>query len=263
LAALNQKSISSTACSGWPYNAEKMRFSHVLIPVAIFQSLIGLLTTQAQNKSTGTQENSAAQATPPKAVNTPDPPYPEEARKKGIEGKVTLLIVIDVNGKVSQAKALSGPKELVPSALAAVKLWQFEPAAAAPVTTTVEIEYGFPEACPGPISESGEVSGSGRLTDKSGNLVAVVDDDEYRLPPYPETERKAGVAGHMVLAITLGQDGHVKEIHADKSLSPSLDKVAIDTVRQWRFKKIEGSADVSPENLRLEFIFRATCNPRF
>src|SRR5215470_16066789 len=239
-----------------------MRFSHVLILVAIFQSLIGLLTTQAQNKSTGTQENSAAHATPPKAVNTPNPPYPEEARKKGIEGKATLLIVIDVNGKVSQANALSGPKELVPSALAAVKLWQFEPAAA-PVTTTVEIEYGFPGVCPGPISESGEVSGSGRLTNKSGNLVAVVDDDEYRLPPYPETERKAGVAGQMVLAITLGQDGHVKEIHADKSLSPSLDKVAIDTVRQWRFKKIEGSAYVSLENLRLEFVFRATCKPRF
>ncbi len=195
-----------------------MRFSRGLIPVAIFQSLIGLPATQTQNKSTVTQESPAAQATPPKAINTPDPPYPEKARKKGMEGKVTLLIVIDVNGKVSQAKALSGPRELVPSTLAAVKMWQFEPATA-PITKTVEIEYGFPKECPGPISESGEVAGSGRLTDKSGNLVAVVDDNEYSfsLPPYPETERKAGVAGNMVLAITLGQDGHVKEIHAAKS----------------------------------------------
>ena len=240
-----------------------MQFSQLLIPVAIFQSLIGLPATQAQNKGAATPENGVAQATPPKAINTPDPPYPEEARKKGIEGKVTLLIVIDVNGKVSEAKALSGPKELVPSALTAVKLWQFEPAATAPLTRTVEIEYGFPKECPGPISESGEVSGSGRLTDKSGNLVAVIDDDEYRLPPYPETERKAGVAGNMVLAITLGQDGHVKEIHAAKSLSRGLDKAAIETVRQWRFKKVVGSADVSLENLRLEFIFRATCNARF
>src|SRR5215831_13577126 len=172
-----------------------MRFSYVLIPVAIFQSFIGLPTTQAQDKSTGTQENSAAQVTPPKAVNRPDPPYPEEAIKKGIEGKVTLLIVIDGNGKVSEAKALSGPKELVPSALKAVKLWQFEAASRAPITRKVEIEFGFPKECPGEFSQSGEVEGNGQLTDERGKLVAVVDDDENPLPPYPETERKAGVAG--------------------------------------------------------------------
>jgi len=71
------------------------------------------------------------------------------------------------------------------------------------------------------------------------------------------------VAGNMVLAITLGKDGRVKKIHAAKSLSPRLDKAAIDTVRRWRFKKIEGNADVSLENLQLKFIFRATCHPRF
>jgi len=94
-------------------------------------------------------------------------------------------------------------------------MWQFEPATA-PITKTVEIEYGFPKECPGPISESGEVAGSGRLTDKSGNLVAVVDDNEYSfsLPPYPETERKAGVAGNMVLALPSVRMAIVKEIHA-------------------------------------------------
>ena len=239
-----------------------MQFFRVLIPVAISQLLIGLLA-QTQNKRAPTQENTGTRDAPPKAISTPDPPYPEEARKKGIEGKVTLLIVVDAKGKVSQVKALSGPEELVPAAVASVKMWQFEPVASGPVTRTVEIVFGFPKECPGPISESGEVIGGGRLTDKSGNLVAVLDDDEYRSPPYPETERKAGVAGNMVLAITLGQDGHVKEIHAAQSLSPGLDKAAIETVRLWRFKKIEGNADVSLENLRLEFIFRATCNPRF
>jgi TonB family protein len=241
-----------------------MQFSRVLIPVAIFQLLIGL-PAQTQNKSAPTQENMATRDAPPKAISTPNPPYPEEARKKGIEGKVTLLIVIDAKGKVSQVKALSGPEELVPAAVASVKMWQFEPFASGPVTRTVEVVFGFPKECPGPISESGEVVGSGRLTDKKGNLIAVVDYEENRpqLPPYPETERKAGVAGNMVLAITLGQDGHVKGIHATKSLSPGLDRAAIETVRLWQFKKIEGNADVSLENLRLEFIFRATCNPRF
>ncbi len=180
-----------------------MQFSCVLIPVAIFQLLIGL-PAQTQNKSAPTQENTATRGALPKAISTPDPPYPEEARKKGIEGKVTLLIVIDAKGKVSQVKVLSGPEELVPAAVASVKMWQFEPPVLGPVTRTVEIAFGFPKECPGPIV-----------------------------------------------------------IHATKSLSPGLDRAAIETVRFWRFKKIEGNAGVSLENLRLEFTFRATCNPRF
>ena len=32
------------------------------------------------------------------------------------------------------------------------------------------------------------------------------------------------------------RDSHVKEIHAVTSLSPGLDKAAIDTVRSWKFK---------------------------
>jgi len=235
-----------------------MQFSRVLIPVAISSLLISL-PAQMQNKSAPAQENTASRDTPPKAISTPNPPYPDEARNKGVEGKVTLLIVIDAKGKVSQVKALSGPEELVPAAVGSVKMWQFEPPASGSVTWAVEIMFSFPKECPGPISESGEVTGNGRLTDTKGNLIAVVDDDEVRLPPYPEAERKAGVAGNMVLAITLGQDGRVKGIHATKSLSPGLDRAAIETVRLWRFKKIEGNADVS--NLRLEFNFRATCNP--
>ncbi len=205
-----------------------MHFSRLSIPVAIFQFLICLPATQTQNKTT-TQENAATQAATPKAINTPNPPYPEEAWKKGIEGKVTLLIVIDAKGKVSQAKALSGPKELIPASLTSV----------------------------------GEVMGNGRLLDKNGRLVAVVDDEYFHNPPYPETERKAGVAGNMILSITLGPDGHVKEIHAAKSLSPTLDGAAIDAVRSWRFKKVEGNPEDSLEDLRLRFIFRATCKPRF
>jgi TonB family protein len=102
-------------------------------------------------------------------------------------------------------------------------------------------------------------TGGGSLLDKNGRLAAVVDDAYVHLPPYPETERKAGVAGSMILSISLGPDGYVKEIHAAKSLSPTLDEAAIDAVRSWRFKKVEGNPENSLEDLRLRFDFRATC----
>jgi TonB family protein len=196
--------------------------------------------------------------------------YPLAAVRRGIEGKVAMNIVVDANGNVTQAKALSGPKELFPAALASVKMWQYEPPVSAPVTMTVEIGYAFPRECPGPISDLGSVEGGGRLFDQKGKLAAVVDNDGYPLPPYPIEERMAGVAEMMVLSVTLKRDGHVKEIHAVTSLSPGLDKAAIDTVRSWKFKGCQdgplcndGNFKTRLKDLRVQFVFRAMCHPRF
>jgi TonB family protein len=142
-------------------------------------------------------------------------------------------------------------------------MWQFEPPGSAAVTTIVEVAYGLPKECPGPISDSGGVEWSWRLRDKNGKTIAVADDDDSPPPPYPEKERKSGVAGKMLLSITLNPDGHVKEIHVVKSLSPVLDKAAIDTVRPLMFQRLDQNSDDSLEDLRLQFVFRATCNPHF
>jgi hypothetical protein len=46
-------------------------------------------------------------------------PYPKEALRKQIEGTVTLRIVVDSHGKVSEAEALNGPTELLQIAVVA------------------------------------------------------------------------------------------------------------------------------------------------
>jgi TonB family protein len=186
------------------------------------------------------------------------------------EGKVTLRVVVDAKGRVSEAKPLTGPSELYQAAIRYVEQWQYEPPVHAPVTITVGMAWGFPKECPGPISEMGSVEGSGRLVDKNGKLVAVVDNDDYPLPPYPVEERMAGAAGKMVLSVTLKRNGHVKEIHVVKSLSPGLDKAAIDLVRGWKFKGCQyqplcGDTDSSApwKDLRLQVDFSALCHPQF
>lgn len=247
-----------------------MKFSPLPVSPAILLFLtFGLPAAQAQNQAQAlAQESSATQTALLKAIDKPMAPFPEEVVRRGIEGKVKLSIVVDAKGKVSQERALSGPEELFPAALASVKMWRFEPPASAPVTTTVEIGYGVPKECPGPKSDAGGVEGSGRLVDKNGKLIAVVDNDEYHLPPYPEEERMAGVTGKMVLSVTLKRDGQVEKIHVVKSLSPGLDKAAIDLVRGWRFKNCQDeplcgdrNSNVSRKDLRLQFIFSALCNP--
>lgn len=163
-------------------------------------------------------------------------PYPEEARKKGIQGKVTLSIVVDSKGNVSQSKALSGPPELFQAAIDSTKLWQFEPPAFAPVVKTVEVSYGFPKECPGSISDSGEVSAGGWMKTKKGNVISVSDDKDEPLPPYFEDERRGGVGGTMILSVTIDVEGKVTKIHIAKSLSTHLDAEAVKTVSKWKFR---------------------------
>jgi TonB family protein len=158
----------------------KMQFSRLVISLAIAIFFdFGLPAAQSQNEAPATtQEDSTTQTARLKAIDQPMAPYPLEAVRRGIEGKVELSIVVDANGKVTQAKALSGPEELFPAALASVKMWHYEIPASAPITMTVEIGYGVPKECPCPISDMGEVEGNGRLFDKNGKLVAVVDDSD-------------------------------------------------------------------------------------
>jgi len=63
-------------------------------------------------------------------AENPKPPYPEEARKKGMEGEVFLRVEVLANGRVGQieVKRSSGHEMLDRSALSTVKQWKFIPA---------------------------------------------------------------------------------------------------------------------------------------
>lgn len=56
------------------------------------------------------------------------PAYPAEAKAQRIQGIVVVLMVIDRQGQVLSAKAVSGPEELHACAVGYAKGWVFEPA---------------------------------------------------------------------------------------------------------------------------------------
>jgi len=56
-----------------------------------------------------------------------DPIYPEAARQAKIQGIVVLDTVIGADGTVVDVHPVSGPDELTPAALDAVKWWRFRP----------------------------------------------------------------------------------------------------------------------------------------
>ncbi|MCE9673084.1 energy transducer TonB [Myxococcus stipitatus] len=73
-------------------------------------------------------------------------PYPEEARRAGVEGTVSLSITIDPEGRVVDVKVLSGPGYgLEQAARDAIKRFRFKPAikGGEAVSTTMKYAYTF------------------------------------------------------------------------------------------------------------------------
>jgi TonB family protein len=68
------------------------------------------------------------------------PVYPEIAKRLKIAGIVMVEATVDPEGKVVDAKAISGNRILAPAAEDAVRKWRFAPA---PQKSTEEVEVNF------------------------------------------------------------------------------------------------------------------------
>lgn len=82
----------------------------------------------------------------PKALDTPDPEYSEEARKAKYQGTCILWLIVDSSGHPQQIKiARSLGMGLDQKAIEAVKRWKFEPAMkdGHPVAVQINVEVNF------------------------------------------------------------------------------------------------------------------------
>jgi len=80
-----------------------------------------------------------------KALSLPVPRYPDIARRSRTSGKVEVQVVVDENGAVISAQALSGPAPLRDAAVDAAKHARFSPTklSGAPVKVSGTIDYNF------------------------------------------------------------------------------------------------------------------------
>lgn len=82
---------------------------------------------------------------PPVPISTPDPRYPIIALAGHIEGIVVIDAIIDEQGNVVQAKAVSGPALLIAAALETVTQWKYEPTYlnGQPVAVNTHVQVSF------------------------------------------------------------------------------------------------------------------------
>jgi len=95
----------------------------------------------------------AEQATALRVVSVP-PKYPEEAVKAGIQGAVTLTVVIDVTGGVKEVTVDSGDPALAPAAVEAARQWKYKPfevdGTAVEFETSVTVNFRLKTLAPQP-----------------------------------------------------------------------------------------------------------------
>jgi TonB family protein len=81
------------------------------------------------------------------AIDHKKPEYPAEAKAQHIEGAVVLKAIISEEGTVENLQVLSGHKELLTSALDAVKEWRYKPyilnGEPTMVETTITVTYSM------------------------------------------------------------------------------------------------------------------------
>ncbi|MBI2226587.1 MAG: energy transducer TonB [Betaproteobacteria bacterium] len=80
-------------------------------------------------------------------LHNPPPPYPWQARRMGIEGRVVLQVEILQNGNTGriEIRQSSGHELLDQAAITAVGGWRFDPAriAGAPITAWADVPISF------------------------------------------------------------------------------------------------------------------------
>ena len=94
----------------------------------------------------GRVDRDGKRSTPPRLLSKVEPEYSEEARKRGIQGTVTLSVEIGEDGRIHNAKVLKSlGSGLDEKAVEAVKQWKFRPAQrnGTAVKTSAQVELSF------------------------------------------------------------------------------------------------------------------------
>ena len=238
----------------------------------------------------GPLEKQAKPITPenplPRRTYSIEPQYPAEAAAVNANAMVTLLITLDQSGRVAEVRRLgvapiapptatpptdpqivAGLDALVQTAADAVRRWQYDPPAEAPLSIRVSFAFsptiaprliahigwsvtalgtpgargGFnpiigaaPPPPPPPPPTSGDRPSWATDAIRIGGLVMAPTKVKHVAPDYPKIAQNARVQGVVIIEARIGPDGKVSNARVVRSI-PLLDQAALDAVMQWEF----------------------------
>jgi TonB family protein len=193
--------------------------------------------------------------TAPDVVEYTTPPlYSDAARRRHLEGLVTVEARIGADGHAAAPRVVSGLGfGLDENALVALRQWQFRPGTEGgrPVDMTVDIDIEFNlrnEAL-------NELIANDMATRIGPDVTAPRIIRRVNVP----SARDAGVerrAGTVVLDVVLLEDGKPKIVRILQALTPQLDERAIEAFEQWRFSPAMKAGRSVKVRLQADVTFR-------
>jgi TonB family protein len=160
---------------------------------------------------------------------TTPPLYSDEARRRGVQGVVTIGVRVGEDGQVSGARVLQGLGfGLDQNALVALRQWRFRPGRRNGTPTTMDAEVD--------VEFNLRSEGVNELI--ANDMATLVGPDVT--PPLVVTMsrvplRGLDARGVVVLDVVLQQDGLPRIVRILRSLTPEADERAVRHFEQWRF----------------------------
>jgi TonB family protein len=193
--------------------------------------------------------------TAPEVVAYTTPPlYSDEARRRHIEGIVTIAARVGVDGRVMAPRVVNGLGfGLDQNALVALRQWQFRPGTRggtpAAITAEIDIEFNLRNEA------LNELIANDMATRIGPDVTAPRIIRRVNVPPSPDAsvERRAGT---VVLDVVLLEDGRPKIVRILQSVAPHVDERAIEAFEQWRFSPAMKAGRAVKVRLQADVTFR-------
>lgn len=207
-----------------------------------------LPTTKDQPARLGTltpdDQNDAAGVLNARAITLPVPAYPLPARQAHASGPVKVQVVIDEEGNIIEAMAVSGNLLLRAAAVEAARGARFDPPKlnGVPVRVTGYILYNFladgppQEQASAPATDTAPEAEPGSTPKPTIVMGGILNGKAISLPRpiYPAAARDEHASGTVEVEITIDEEGNVIEAAAIKG-HKLLRTAAVEAAREAKF----------------------------
>jgi TonB family protein len=197
---------------------------------------------------------------PAKPIGVVTPIFPYAMLPAGKTGKAKVVVILNERGLAAVTKVVSASQPEFGLALAAAfEAFAFEPATRAgkPTATLVNMEYEF--VFTGDAYEDRRLFR--RLEKQPQDIVPATKLDappkplSRRAPVYPQKESFEQVAGEVVIAVVIDEEGKVRLPQIVSATQPEFGYAAVQAVAVWRFEppKQGGKAVMTRVNIPFAF----------
>ena len=213
---------------------------------------------------------------PPRPISVVRPSYPQQARKKKIEGLVVLRATVTLEGNLKDVNIVSGNPILADAALEAVRQWRYQPSKinGEPVEAQHDIVITFkkdkdkeggavylgpddlsPDVPLEPPLDIAERLAAGEFFSGGGRDVTHPQLTYNLDPEYSDTARRAKYQCTNVLSVIVGADGLPLSIWIVKPCGEGLDENSIAAIQKWTFRPATKDGEPVPVFINVETSF--------